>query len=101
MTTFHTDPEIQFGAFMAVWHGIFATMAEEPDFKYLILDGTIVRAHSMPLGRRGWRSGPGPLAWRLEHQDLPRCPRMPRSPIVTQPMVHNGLEGTWPIVRSS
>jgi hypothetical protein len=91
VTTFHTDPEIQFGAFTAVWHGIFAAMAEEPDFEYLILDSTIVRAHSMPLGRRGWRSGPGPLAWRLEHQDPPRCPRMPRSLIVTQPMVHNGF----------
>ncbi len=65
MTTFHTNPGTQFSAFTAVWHRIFAAMAEEPDFEYLILDSTIVRAHSMPLERRGWRSGPRPLARRL------------------------------------
>src|SRR5213596_495780 len=29
-----------------VWHRIFAAMADDPDFEYLILDSTIVRAES-------------------------------------------------------
>ena len=28
-----------------VWHRIFTAMADDPDFEYLIIDSTIVRAH--------------------------------------------------------
>lgn len=35
-----------------VWHRIFAAMAEDPDFEYLILDSTIVRAHQHAAGAK-------------------------------------------------
>src|SRR5436309_10013746 len=41
-----------------VWHRIFAAMADDPDFEYLILDSTIVRAHQHAAGaKRGLRIG--------------------------------------------
>jgi len=36
-----------------VWHGIFAALADDPDFEYLILDSTIVRAHQHAAGAKG------------------------------------------------
>jgi transposase len=36
-----------------VWHRIFAAMADDPDFEYLILDSTIVRAHQHAAGAKG------------------------------------------------
>lgn len=35
-----------------IWHRIFAAMAEDPDFEYLILDSTIVRAHQHAAGAK-------------------------------------------------
>ena len=35
-----------------VWHRIFAAMSDDPDFEYLILDSTIVRAHQHAAGAR-------------------------------------------------
>jgi putative transposase len=42
-----------------VWHRIFAAMADDPDFEYLILDSTIVRAHQHAAGaKKGLRIRP-------------------------------------------
>jgi putative transposase len=42
-----------------VWHRIFAAMADDPDFEYLILDSSIVRAHQHAAGaKRGLRIRP-------------------------------------------
>jgi transposase len=36
-----------------VWQRIFAALADDPDFEYLILDSTIVRAHQHAAGAKG------------------------------------------------
>jgi transposase len=36
-----------------VWHRLFAALCEDPDFEYLILDSTIVRAHQHAAGAKG------------------------------------------------
>src|SRR5690348_18511145 len=36
-----------------VWHRIFAALSDDPDFEYLILDSTIVRAHQHATGAKG------------------------------------------------
>jgi putative transposase len=42
-----------------VWQRIFAAMADDPDFEYLILDSTIVRAHQHAAGaKKGLRIRP-------------------------------------------
>jgi transposase len=42
-----------------VWHRIFAAMADDPDFEYLILDSTSVRAHQHAAGaKKGLRIRP-------------------------------------------
>ena len=42
-----------------VWHRIFAAMADDPDFEYLILDSTIVRAQQHAAGaKKGLRIRP-------------------------------------------
>jgi transposase len=49
-----------------VWHRIFAAMAEDPDFEYLILDSTIVRAHQHAAGaKRGL-----PIRSRIRPSDV-------------------------------
>lgn len=35
-----------------VWHRIFAAMSDDPDFEYLIIDSTIVRAHQHAAGAK-------------------------------------------------
>jgi transposase len=35
-----------------VWHRIFAAMADDPDFEYLIADSTIIRAHQHAAGAK-------------------------------------------------
>ena len=35
-----------------VWYRIFAAMSDDPDFEYLILDSTIVRAHQHAAGEK-------------------------------------------------
>ena len=42
-----------------VWHRIFAAMADDPDFEYLIIDSTIVRVHQHAAGaKKGLRIRP-------------------------------------------
>jgi transposase len=42
-----------------VWHRIFSAMADDPDFEYLILDSTMVRAHQHAAGaKKGLRIRP-------------------------------------------
>ena len=36
-----------------VWRRIFAAVADDPDFEYLMLDSTIVRAHQHAAGAKG------------------------------------------------
>lgn len=36
-----------------VWHRLFAALSEDPDFEYLIVDSTIVRAHQHAAGAKG------------------------------------------------
>jgi len=36
-----------------VWQRIFAALLENPDFEYLIIDSTIVRAHQHAAGAKG------------------------------------------------
>src|SRR6202047_5394581 len=36
-----------------VWQRLFAVLADDPDFEYLILDSTIVRAHQHAAGAKG------------------------------------------------
>jgi transposase len=35
-----------------IWHGVFAAMADDGDFEYLIVDSTIVRAHQHAAGAK-------------------------------------------------
>jgi putative transposase len=36
-----------------VWWSLFKALADEPDFEYLIIDSTIVRAHQHATGKKG------------------------------------------------
>jgi putative transposase len=36
-----------------VWERLFAALAEDPDFEYVIIDATIVRAHQHAAGQKG------------------------------------------------
>jgi putative transposase len=36
-----------------VWRRIFAALSDDPDFEYLIIDSTIVRAHQHATGAKG------------------------------------------------
>src|ERR671912_490555 len=58
-----------------VWQRLFAAMADDPDFEYVIVDATIVRAHQHSAGAKGGSgSGHRPLAWRLLHRAASRRP---------------------------
>ena len=35
-----------------VWHRVFEAMSDDPDFEYLIIDSTIVRAHQHAAGAK-------------------------------------------------
>jgi putative transposase len=78
-----------------VWERLFAAMADDPDFEYVIVDATIVRAHQHsagakdPMGRRVCGLGkvrvpaltpPEAVAWRprLHPQHLPPTWSLPR-----------------------
>jgi len=54
----------------SIWR-IFEAMSDDPDFEYLIVDSTIVRAHQHAAGAKkgGLRSSARPLARWPEHQD--------------------------------
>lgn len=36
-----------------VWSGIFKALSDDPDFEYLIIDSTIIRAHQHASGAKG------------------------------------------------
>ena len=36
-----------------VWDRLFTAMADEPDFEYILIDSTIVRAHQHEAGKKG------------------------------------------------
>ena len=36
-----------------VWQRVFEAMSDDPDFEYLIIDSTIVRAHQHASGAKG------------------------------------------------
>jgi putative transposase len=36
-----------------VWDRLFTTMAADPDFEYVMIDSTIVRAHQHAAGKKG------------------------------------------------
>lgn len=36
-----------------VWESLFNALADDPDFEYLIIDSTIVRAHQHATGKKG------------------------------------------------
>jgi putative transposase len=36
-----------------IWHRIFAAVSDDPDFEYLIVDSTIIRAHQHAAGAKG------------------------------------------------
>jgi putative transposase len=36
-----------------VWERIMATLADDPDFEFIIIDGTIIRAHQHAAGGKG------------------------------------------------
>jgi putative transposase len=40
-------------AVRGVWERLFAAMADDPDFEYVIVDATIVRAHQHSAGAKG------------------------------------------------
>ena len=36
-----------------VWDRLFTAMADDPDFEYIMIDSTIVRAHQHAAGKKG------------------------------------------------
>src|SRR4051795_9425966 len=53
-----------------VWQRIFTAMSDDPDFEYLIVDSTIVRAHQHASGAKGGlKIRHRPLARRPDHQN--------------------------------
>ena len=60
-----------------VWRRIFEAVSDDPDFEYLIVDSTIVRAHQHSCGAKGGsQSGHRTLAPRPDHQDPSRRSRL-------------------------
>jgi putative transposase len=41
------------GSKTGVWQRIFAALSDDPDFEYLIIDSTLVRAHQHAAGAKG------------------------------------------------
>jgi transposase len=39
-----------------VWENLFKTLAEDPDFRHVMIDATIVRAHQQAAGAKGGRA---------------------------------------------
>ena len=60
-----------------VWYRMFEAMSDDPDFEYLIIDSTIVRAHQHAAGAKkgGLKTSDRPLARRPEHQNTYGRPR--------------------------
>jgi len=47
-----------------IWHRIFEAMSDDPDFEYLIVDSTIIRAHQHASGAKKGGLKIKPLAAR-------------------------------------
>ena len=45
-----------------VWERLFAALSDDPDFEYLMIDSTIVRAHQHSAGAKGGLKRRKPLA---------------------------------------
>jgi putative transposase len=45
-----------------VWERLFAALSDDPDFEYLMIDSTIVRAHQHSAGAKGGLKRRRPLA---------------------------------------
>jgi hypothetical protein len=53
-----------------VFDKIFNVLSDDPDFEYVMVDGTIARVHRHGQEeKRDWLSGHRQVAWRLDHQD--------------------------------
>ena len=63
-----------------VWHRLFEAMADDPDFEYLIVDSTIIRAHQHAAGAK--KGGP-----KIRPSDARAVGSAPRS--------------TWPCAASA
>ena len=55
-----------------VWERIFTALSDDPDFEYLIIDSTIVRAHQHARGGKGGlKIRPSGFAGRIDNQNPP------------------------------
>lgn len=60
-----------------VWLRMFEALSEDPDFEYLIVDSTIVRAHQHASGGKGGsKSGHRAFARRPDDKNPYGCPRI-------------------------
>ncbi|MGY4412494.1 transposase [Bradyrhizobium sp. LB7.1] len=60
-----------------VWLRMFEALADDPDFEYLIVDSTIVRAHEHASGAKGdSKSGHRTFARRPDDKNPYGCPRL-------------------------
>src|SRR4051794_39827826 len=60
-----------------VWLRMFEAMSDDPDFEYLIVDSTIVRAHQHASGAKGGsKSGHRTFARRPDDKNPYGCPRL-------------------------
>ncbi|MFV0292053.1 MAG: IS5 family transposase, partial [Paracoccus sp. (in: a-proteobacteria)] len=74
-----------------VWWRIFEAMSDDPDFAYLIVDSTIIRAHQHASGaKKGLTIRPEAAREAAEHQAAYGCAR-PRLPGPLRP--DGGTEG--------
>ena len=48
-----------------VWESLFKALADDPDFEYVMMDATIVRAHQHSAGAKGGIKRRKPLAARV------------------------------------
>jgi hypothetical protein len=62
-----------------VWWRIFAAMSDDPDFEYLIVDSTIIRAHQHASGAK--KRGSEDQALGRSRGGLSACFRNSRTPI--------------------
>ncbi len=63
-------PAVQLVVECVVWERVFRALSGDPDFDYVMIDSTIVRAHQHSAGAKGGsRDGSaGPFEWRADHQ---------------------------------
>ena len=47
-----------------IWENLFKTLADDPDFEYVMMDATIVRAHQHSAGAKGGLRRRKPLVVR-------------------------------------